>query len=73
MWAMDMMAWGHYGATMTSRPKTKAELAARLREIAVNSSGDPESAHGEADGLLLNYINDPAVTEAFNSVEKWYA
>ena len=73
MWAMDVMAWGHYGATMTSRPKTKAELAARLQEIADRPRGDQEAAHLDADELLLGYINDPAVSAAFWAIEKWYA
>ena len=29
-------------------------------------------AHMEADGLLLTYINDPEITMAFNSIDKWY-
>ena len=29
--------------------------------------------HAKADQLLLDYINDEKVTEAFNKIKKWYA
>ena len=28
---------------------------------------------GKADDILLKYINDPDITEAFNRWDKWYA
>lgn len=34
---------------------------------------DPEASHIEADELLLDYINDPEITEAFEGVAKWYS
>lgn len=49
----------------------KAQLLEKLRELAVG--GDPEICHGEADELLLNYINDDEVKQAFDAIEKWYA
>lgn len=52
---------------------TKAELAMRLRELPDTCFGDEEDWHVEADKLLLEYINDQAVTDAFNSFRKWYA
>ena len=58
---------------MTKRPTTKAELAARLRDVADQLNGDPEVAHATADQLLIDYINDPAVAAAYASVEAWYA
>lgn len=39
----------------------------------MTKTGNRESDHILADEALLAYINDPAVTEAFNSVVKWYA
>lgn len=36
-------------------------------------SGDSEVAHGKADDLLLEYINNAVVTEAYNAIRKWYA
>ena len=50
---------------------TKAELLEALRKCAQDS--DTEGAHAEADGLLLEYINDSEITEAYNAIEKWFA
>lgn len=50
---------------------TKTELIARLKACAEN--GDTESAHCDADDLLIGFINDPKITEAYESVPKWYA
>ena len=47
----------------------KEELIKRLKI----DSGDEEVDHGNADDLLLEYIDDNEITEAFNSVDKWYA
>lgn len=51
---------------------TKEELIAKLTAIAAGVL-DIESGHIEADKLLLEYIDDREVNEAFDSVEKWYA
>jgi len=50
---------------------TKEELIAKLKECAAN--GDLEVAHWDADQLLLEYINDQDITEAYRDVGKWYA
>lgn len=50
---------------------TKQELIEALRECV--NKGDPEDHHLAADQLLLDYINDPEVQEAFDNIEKWYA
>lgn len=50
---------------------TPADLAAAI-DWAFGSQ-DTESGHALADALLLRYINDPQVTEAFDRREKWYA
>lgn len=57
---------------------TKEELIDRLREIAKSGAPgygytDEEVDHLAADQALLDYINDPDVAEAFNSIKKWYA
>lgn len=36
-------------------------------------TGDTEMIHVTADELLLEYINDPDIKEAFNKIRKWYA
>lgn len=48
------------------------ELKEQLRAIADNP-GQIDEDHIHADVLLLKYINDPEVTELFESIEKWYA
>ena len=50
---------------------TKEELLQKLKECAEDS--DTEQRHIDADNALLDYINDPAVTEAFRKLPKWYA
>ena len=49
----------------------KDELLRELKKLA--KLGDPEMAHGEADDLLLAYIDNSEVTKAFNDIEMWYA
>lgn len=51
----------------------KEQLIKRLNEIAELSSGDPEVAHSQADDLLIEYIGDEKVKEAFENIDKWYA
>lgn len=55
---------------------TKHELVDKLEEIIdLQNKGhrDLEFHHMDADQLLLDYINDPEVSEAFYDIEKWYA
>ena len=53
---------------------TKEELIQKLTAIATDfRSSDPERDHQEADDLLLSYINDDEVTQAFERIEKYYA
>lgn len=58
---------------------TKEELIKGLEEIR-NKEEDPKKpgyyqvdAHIDADDLLLSYINDEEVTEAFEAIDKWYS
>ena len=54
---------------------TKEELIEELRRLTDGKAFnyDYEITHHEADDLLLAYINDEAVTEAFDAIPKWYA
>jgi hypothetical protein len=54
---------------------TKDELIAKLREQADigNHEGDLEMCHCAADDLLIEYIADPEIEAAYDSVPKWYA
>jgi hypothetical protein len=49
----------------------KAELIAKLKELA--KSHDEEHAHCEADGLLIDFIDDADVRQAYEAISKWYA
>ncbi len=57
---------------------TKEELIRRLKDVKTTHDEDglirdAEDWHVDADDLLLEYINDKSVTEAFNDITKWYA
>ena len=49
----------------------KKELVKELK--ALQNDDDNETSHSNADSLLLEYIDDKEVKEAFNKIEKWYA
>ena len=48
---------------------TKQELLTQLSNLVGIS---PDEAHVKADDLLLKYINDSEITQAFEKIEKWY-
>lgn len=50
---------------------TKDELIEALKDC--EEADDTEQAHVKADQLLLAYINDSSVTEAFEAIYKWYS
>lgn len=52
---------------------TKQELIDGLCRMAATSDQDHEMAHTNADRLLLEFINDSDVTEAFDAIDKWYS
>lgn len=49
---------------------TKQEL---IDKLSLLHTGDDERDHINADDLLLEYINDKDISEAFECIEKWYA
>ena len=51
---------------------SKTELIDKLNELG-EKDRDIEANHLAADDLLLEFINDAEVSEAFASIEKWYA
>lgn len=57
--------------TEKKRKLSKAQLLKKLEKCA--KSRDAESAHGDADTLLLDYIDDEEITEAYDRIDKWYA
>ena len=50
---------------------TKEKLIEELKQQLNN--GDQEDAHIAADNLLLQYINDKEIEDAYNMIDKWYA
>ena len=50
---------------------TKEELIVQLKSW--HGPTDAEIAHDKADALLLDYIDDEEVRQAFDAIEKWYA
>lgn len=56
---------------------TKEELIKKLNAIEGKKETerfyDNEDGHMEADALLIEYIADQDITDAFKAVEKWYA
>jgi hypothetical protein len=42
-------------------------------EYNVDHEADFENGHKIADNLLLEYINDPEITETFRKIGKWYS
>lgn len=49
----------------------KEELLKELESLAWLD--DTEMAHRDADDLLLKFIDDKEVKEAFDKIHKWYA
>lgn len=54
---------------------TKEELIAKLKVLADHDrpEGDSEDDHMKADGLLLDYIDDPEIEAAYDEISKWYS
>ncbi len=55
---------------------TLEKLIEKLKALAEASKGphgDPESAHADADDLLLAFISDAEVDAAYASIKKWYS
>ena len=67
--------------TVTPNPKVKtktlAEMAAaEMRKIGEEHEGDPEVAHGAADGLLcqtLRNLGYGEMVDEYHKIDKWYA
>lgn len=52
---------------------TKDELLQALIMIKEGYGYDEEVAHVRADELLLKYIDDESISQAFENIDKWYA
>ena len=55
----------------------RKELVRKLEEIQARQQSDHSyyaaPAHEDADQALLDFIDDPEVTNAFYKIDKWYA
>jgi hypothetical protein len=49
---------------------SKEEL---IKQLELLKKYDQEYAHVRADELLLEYIGDYEIMQAFEAIEKWYA
>jgi hypothetical protein len=49
----------------------KQALIKKLKVLQEN--GDTENDHIDADDLLIEYINDKEIEEAYEAIDKWYA
>ena len=52
---------------------SKEELIAALKELLNDDSRDMEANHVDADELLLKFIDDDEIRQAFESIEKYYS
>jgi hypothetical protein len=57
--------------TVTSTKLDKQKLLEALKDCL--RYADAEQAHSDADELLLRFINDNEITEAFEKIPKYYA
>lgn len=55
-----------------NEPSRRAAMMEQLKTLIINSKESPESAHEEADNLLLEYINDEEVSTLYGQITKWY-
>lgn len=53
------------------RQMTRDEALEKLR--ALHGPGDEEINHAVADQILLAFIGDAEIIEAFDAIRKWYA
>ena len=52
---------------MTKRDQLLATL------IMLGAQDEPEQSHIEADRLLIEYIDDQEIADAYSLIEKWYS
>lgn len=51
----------------------KEVLLKELKSLSRSQCSDYEITHSRADKLLIQYINDKEIEEAYNDVGKWYS
>ena len=56
---------------MTTKKEKREQLLKELE--ALKKMRDVEVAHVTADGLLIKYIGDDEIANAFKEIPRWYA
>lgn len=51
----------------------RTELIKELKELDRDICDDFEYTHYETDRLLIKYINDKEIEDAYDNVGKWYS
>ena len=51
----------------------RTELIKELKKLDEDICDDFESTHYDADRLLIKYINDKEIEDAYDNVGKWYS
>lgn len=54
-------------------PQRRLGLIEQLKSLEEQSKSDTETAHQEADDLLLEFINDEEISEIYGRIQKYYA
>lgn len=49
----------------------KERLLKQLEKL--SKSDDTETAHADADKLILNYLDDSDIKAAYEKIKKWYS
>lgn len=53
-------------------PATKPQLLQKLHQLYELALSDPETAHSQADGHRVRYVNDPYITAFFARCKEHY-
>ena len=68
-----LISLGRDGAILLTKDKNVLYSKFELAKLYINQDKDYEVAHELADNLLLSFINDKDITQAFQKIERYYA
>jgi hypothetical protein len=60
------------GTSKGGQEMTLEQLREAMKAAEIKYQENPELIHTAQDDLLLEFINDPEVTEIYNRTAKWY-
>lgn len=83
-WSLELKDVGGFNMNIAHYNDDLIDLLKRMRICAENAPDDPEMAHAQAEGILIQTINILAerlneseitdkIINAFNDVYRWYA